>query len=48
MLPTLMASAAEFKPYQAPITARLELGDLDGREHTLADYRGKVVLVSRP
>jgi thiol-disulfide isomerase/thioredoxin len=39
------ASAAEFRPWTGP-TPALALRDLGGREHRLADYRGKVVLVN--
>jgi len=39
------ASAADFRPWLGP-TPALQLRDLDGREHRLADYRGRVVLVN--
>ena len=39
------AVAAEFRPWTGP-TPALELRDLSGRAHRLADYRGKVVLVN--
>jgi len=39
------AAAAEFKEWSGP-TPELRLQDLGGREHRLADYRGKVVLVN--
>jgi thiol-disulfide isomerase/thioredoxin len=39
------ASAAEFRTWSGP-TPALQLRDLQGREHRLADYRGKVVLVN--
>lgn len=37
--------AAEFRPWLGP-TPALELQDLKGRMHRLADYRGQVVLVN--
>ena len=37
---------AELKPWRGGPTPGLELRDLDGRGHRLADYRGKVVLVN--
>ncbi len=39
------APAAEFRPWLGP-TPELRLQALDGREHRLSDYRGKVVLVN--
>jgi thiol-disulfide isomerase/thioredoxin len=39
------AGAAEFRAWSGP-TPALELRDLRGAEHRLADYRGKVVLVN--
>jgi len=39
------AAAADFKTWSGP-TPELRLQDLGGREHRLADYRGKVVLVN--
>lgn len=42
----LMAAAAELKPWSGGATPALELEDLGGRTHRLADYRGKVVLVN--
>ena len=40
------ASAAELKPWGGGPTPALELEDLSGQMHRLADYRGKVVLVN--
>ncbi|MEA3292144.1 MAG: TlpA disulfide reductase family protein [Pseudomonadota bacterium] len=42
LAPTL--SAGELKPFDGP-TPGLELPDLEGKTHHLADYRGKVVVV---
>jgi len=41
------AVAAELLPWKGPSAAPpLALRDLDGREHRLADYRGKVVVIN--
>ena len=40
------AHAAELKPWTGGATPALTLRDPSGREHRLADYRGKVVLVN--
>jgi len=40
------AGAAELKPWTGGAAPRLELRELDGREHRLSDYRGSVVLVN--
>ncbi|HUQ73290.1 MAG TPA: TlpA disulfide reductase family protein [Burkholderiales bacterium] len=40
------ASAAELKPWPGGPTPALELDDMAGQTHRLADYRGKVVLVN--
>ena len=49
-LPCLLAaapsSAADLKPWTGGPAPGLELRELDGRGHRLADYRGKVVLVN--
>lgn len=41
-----LAHAAELRPWSGGATPPLALEDLDGRMHSLADYRGKVVLVN--
>jgi cytochrome c biogenesis protein CcmG, thiol:disulfide interchange protein DsbE len=38
--------AAELKPWGGGQPDSFELTDLDGRQHRLADYRGKVVLIN--
>ena len=40
------ASAAELKPWEGGATPPLAVEDLQGKAHSLADYRGKVVLVN--
>jgi peroxiredoxin len=40
------AGAAELRPWSSGATPPLELEDLQGKTHRLADYRGKVVLVN--
>lgn len=40
------AQALELKPWSGGATPRLELSDLDGKTHRLADYRGRAVLVN--
>lgn len=40
------ALAADLRPWSGGATPPLSLEDLDGRMHSLADYRGKVVLVN--
>ncbi len=42
----LEVNAAELKPWQGGATPPLELEDLAGKAHRLADYQGKVVLVN--
>ena len=42
----LPAAAEELKPWAGGATPPLELTDLRGKKHSLADYRGKVVLVN--
>jgi len=40
------AAAQALTPWSGGATPSLELGALDGRRHSLADYRGRVVLVN--
>jgi peroxiredoxin len=40
------SAAADLKPWNGGPTPELELQDLAGKEHRLADYRGSVVLVN--
>jgi len=40
------AAAQPLKPWGGVVTPPLELADLDGKTHRLADYRGQVVLVN--
>jgi len=40
------AAAADLKPWTGGATPELALADLAGKEHRLADYRGRVVLVN--
>ena len=42
----LPAQALELKPWTGGATPPLELVDLDGKPHRLADYRGRAVLVN--
>jgi len=42
----LPAAAEELKPWAGGAAPQLELSDLEGKKHSLADYRGKVVLVN--
>jgi thiol-disulfide isomerase/thioredoxin len=42
----LPAAAAELKPWPGGPAPSLELVDLQGKKHSLADYRGKVVLIN--
>lgn len=42
----LGAEAQPLKPWSGGATPPLELQDLHGKKHALADYRGKVVLVN--
>jgi peroxiredoxin len=43
---SVLSGAADLKPWPGGPTPGLELRELDGRGHHLADYRGKVVLVN--
>ncbi|HEX4329308.1 MAG TPA: TlpA disulfide reductase family protein [Burkholderiales bacterium] len=43
---TLCAQAGEIKPWKGGATPALALPDLDGREHTLAEFKGRVVVVN--
>ncbi len=40
------AQAQELRPWTGGATPALELADLDGKTHKLADYRGQAVLVN--
>ena len=40
------AQALELKPWTGGATPPLELADLDGKTHRLADYKGRAVLVN--
>lgn len=40
-----VAQAQELKPYAGGATPALQLKDLQGKTHALADYRGQVVMV---
>jgi len=40
------AAAGELKPWSGGATPSLALRDLQGKEHKLADYRGKVVVLN--
>ena len=42
----LPAPAQELKPWSGGATPPLALADLEGKQHRLADYRGKAVLVN--
>jgi len=44
--PAVPARVPELKPWDGAATPALELADLDGKTHRLADYRGKVVLIN--
>ncbi len=44
--PATPARVPELKPWEGVVTPPLELADLEGKTHRLADYRGKVVLVN--
>jgi peroxiredoxin len=46
MLVAGLAAARELKPWNGDRTPPLELRDLSGRVHRLADYRGNVVLIN--
>jgi thiol-disulfide isomerase/thioredoxin len=46
LLVATTALAQDLKPWSGGPTPPLELADLEGKSHRLADYRGKVVLVN--
>ena len=46
LVPATATLAAELKPWISASPPAFELKDLSGRNHRLADYRGKVVLVN--
>ncbi len=46
LAPATATLAAELKPWTGASPPAFELKDLSGRNHRLADYRGKVVLVN--
>ena len=46
LLPAFGARSAELKPWAGGPTPALSLKDLDGASHTLAAYRGKVVILN--
>lgn len=41
-----LARAGDLKPYEGAPLPDFSLSDLNGRSHTLSDYRGKVVMVN--
>jgi cytochrome c biogenesis protein CcmG, thiol:disulfide interchange protein DsbE len=45
-VPTVAAEPSRFVPWHRDGTPALTLKDLNGRTHSLADYRGKVILVN--
>jgi peroxiredoxin len=42
---TAIAGIGSLKPYTGDLTPTLELADLDGKVHNLADYKDRVVMV---
>ncbi|OOY51983.1 hypothetical protein BOV94_04225, partial [Solemya velum gill symbiont] len=42
---TAIAGIGSLKPYTGDLTPTLELTDLDGKVHNLADYKDRVVMV---
>jgi thiol-disulfide isomerase/thioredoxin len=44
--PAVPADPDRLKPWDGVVTPPLELDDLEGKPHRLADYRGKVVLIN--
>jgi thiol-disulfide isomerase/thioredoxin len=46
LLAASLPAAAQLKPWQGGAAQPIELEDLRGKVHRLADYRGKVVLVN--
>jgi len=46
VLSAMPAAGGELKPWSGGATPSLALRDLQGKEHKLADYRGKVVVLN--
>jgi len=46
LLSSAIVFSAELEPYQSESSYNFALPDLNGKTHTLADYKGKVVLIN--